>query len=217
MLASAGRRAPIRPAAPARAPDPARAQAPPVDALRWECQCGSCFALRIKGSCRSVCSTRMRVPAPAGPRAAPALLLAGARLEGAERGGERADCRGQTSIGYMRWRWRHAATGPSNGRRRRRQRRRRRRRRQRRRRLRPRGGFRPADPAAVKRAAATMAAAAATTTTTMALLPWGGDHRPLPPARRPGCWPVNRAAATAATAATATVAAATAAGAAAGA
>ena len=65
----------IRPAAPARAPDQARgarrrgpdrgrAQAPPVDALRWECQCGSYFALRIKGACgRSVCSTRIRVPA----------------------------------------------------------------------------------------------------------------------------------------------------------
>ena len=36
----------IRPAAPARAPDPARAQAPPVDALRWELKVLASAALR---------------------------------------------------------------------------------------------------------------------------------------------------------------------------
>ena len=70
MPACACRRAPIRPAAPARAPDPARAQAPPVDALRWpgECQCESCFALRIKGACRSVRRPRASRPTEAQAR-----------------------------------------------------------------------------------------------------------------------------------------------------
>ncbi len=68
MPASAGRRAPIRPAAPALAPDPACAQAPPVDALRWECQCESCFALRIKEACRSVRRPRASRPTDAQAR-----------------------------------------------------------------------------------------------------------------------------------------------------
>jgi hypothetical protein len=46
VLASAGRQAPIQPPAPACAPDPARAQAPPVDALRWELKVLASAALR---------------------------------------------------------------------------------------------------------------------------------------------------------------------------
>ncbi len=46
VLASAGRRAPIQPPAQACAPDPARAQAPPVDALHWELKVLDSAALR---------------------------------------------------------------------------------------------------------------------------------------------------------------------------
>ena len=65
-----------------RAPDPARAQAPPVDALRWESK--GLAGLRVSVPARAV---EYR-PGPAGPRAAPALLLAGARRIALRRGGE---------------------------------------------------------------------------------------------------------------------------------
>jgi hypothetical protein len=119
MLASAGRRAPIRPAAPARAPDPARAQAPPVDALRWESK--GLAGLRVSVPARAV---EYR-PGPAGPRAAPALLLAGARRVALRRGGEGGRARrlqrsdiNRLHAMEMAAATAAAATGPSIGRRR---------------------------------------------------------------------------------------------------